>query len=672
MATNYDYIDEFSKQLARKRQLAALLQQQSMGGMQLPDRGGRASFLNALAPLAQAYFGTKMASAADTEGLAHQNEVNQQMQDAIANMPQPTAAMPPRPDMNLPGDLAGLAGQPGAPDTQAPTPPPDQQPPPQNPMAQLLAGANGPSLGAKMAGDQTPPMVPDLGQIGQQAAVVPPPMIPKIGEDSINPQLGAFVNPSGTPQEQAALKAAALADMQKNNISGPVQMSPPATPDAVPSDIPPMPPQGQTPPPSLAGPPTAGAVPPPNTAPPAMIPGNQPNMAPPGLILPAQAATTPNAYDMLKFASKLPPSPMQQQFMQKALENTLVEPDRRQAMIERHEARLDRIAQLRDAALERSQNMQLSIQQRADAQKEANQRAAEHNQTMLELARLRPQSGNAAADVPGDFTKTGQEFLASLPPEDAAVVQKIASGEIPLTTFSTRGGHREALAKQVSAYDPTFNATRSTMWREFTSGPTGKNITSINTAISHMGTMSDLANALQNGDVQKVNQFVNFLAVQTGDPSITNLETARQAVGEELMRTFRVAGASEHEAQAWMDKFKTANSPAQLQGSLSTAGTLLTGRIKAVNDNWKRGTQSNNDFPNIIPPENLATLQRLGVKKVGVPSLDAQLGAPSAPASGGKVDAAALAKEAKAAIAGGKDSAAVAARYKQMTGQDLQ
>jgi hypothetical protein len=43
-------------------------------------------------------------------------------------------------------------------------------------------------------------------------------------------------------------------------------------------------------------------------------------------------------------------------------------------------------------------------------------------------------------------------------------------------------------------------------------------------------------------------------------------------------------------------------------------------------------------------------------------------GAPAAE----KVEPSALAKEAKAAIAAGKDEAAVRARYKSMTGQDLQ
>lgn len=244
-------------------------------------------------------------------------------------------------------------------------------------------------------------------------------------------------------------------------------------------------------------------------------------------------------------------------------------------------------------------------------------RTADREHMLRVAASLRPQPTGNAAGTSGDFSKTGDEFLATLDPQDAGVIRKIASGEIPLTTFSTRGGHRETLAKAVAAYDPTYNVTRPATWREFTTGPTAKNITSINTSLGHVGTMADLAEGLKNNDPRIVNTVVNRISSELGDPRITNFETARQAVGEELMRTFRVVGASEHEARTWMEKFSTSNSPAQLQGAIKTAGELLHSRIKAVDDQWKRGTQSKTGFPGLVSPENEATLNRLGIKRSG-------------------------------------------------------
>jgi hypothetical protein len=223
------------------------------------------------------------------------------------------------------------------------------------------------------------------------------------------------------------------------------------------------------------------------------------------------------------------------------------------------------------------------------------------------------------------------------------------------------------------------------MWKEFTQGKTGGNIININQALAHVGTMADSADALANNDVQGVNKFVNYVATQTGDPKVTNYETARQAVAEELMRTFRQVGASEKEQEQWMQRFSTAQSPDQLRGSMATAAKLLGGRIKAINDSWRRGTQSDSDFPNIVSPENQAVFARLGVKDTGLRAplkLDANLS--EADRAAARADAANPAKpigpildmkkeisDAQAAIAKGAPAEKVRALFKQKTGQDL-
>src|SRR6185369_4310134 len=429
MATSYDYVDEFTKQLARKRRLAELLQQQSMSGLQLANPHARASWLNALVPLAQAWAGKSISDESNAEGTAHEKELAQQMEERLANAPQPTPATPAHPDMNLPGDLRAYAGQdypeaagpttrPST-DVQSPLLPPSQQP--QNPMAQLLAGNATPTLGDKLVADQGQPTVAPKDLTPMLPGTAQPtdaPMVPK-PPGQIDPSLGAFVNASGTPQQQAALKAAALADMQKTGVTGPVQYSPPPSPDAVPSGIPPMPPQAPAPPPSLAGPAVPGAVPPPNTPPPSMIPtppNGQPDMAPKGQMLPAQPGKVPNAFDMLNFAASLPPGQQQQRFMDEALKNALVEPDRRQAQIERHEARLDRTAMLRDNAIQRSQDMALSREQRADWQKQALEQKAKHDEQMLEYAKLIHGTGAGGEGKPPSGYRWDKENAGNLVP----------------------------------------------------------------------------------------------------------------------------------------------------------------------------------------------------------------------------------------------------------------
>lgn len=221
-------------------------------------------------------------------------------------------------------------------------------------------------------------------------------------------------------------------------------------------------------------------------------------------------------------------------------------------------------------------------------------------------------SGNASPTPIGDDTKTGADYLASLPKDQAALIQGIAEGRIKMETFSTRGGHREKIMASVMQYDPTYNATRPSTWREFTTGATAKNITSINTSLSHMDAMYDLADAMKNKDTRLVNLALNRLSTETGNPNITNFELARQAVADELMRTFRQVGASEQEAKDWQSRFNSSNSPQQLQGAIATAGKLLQGRLDAVNQQWKRGTQLTSDFPDIVSPQNQQVMQKIG------------------------------------------------------------
>jgi hypothetical protein len=206
-STDYDWTDEAAKRLARKRQLARLLQEQAMKGMPMPDR----TPVSALAPIAQmfqAYMGQRAEDQAAEEGKAQEAARQKAENDAWAAMQAgraATPALPSRPDMNLPGDLRDLAGQDYPEPPQAPPPSPlaagmvqdQQQAPPmgappapqvadpmRNPMAQLLAGKppETPTLGDTMAADQAnapgPPLVPQLGagQAPAEPGIVPKPV----------------------------------------------------------------------------------------------------------------------------------------------------------------------------------------------------------------------------------------------------------------------------------------------------------------------------------------------------------------------------------------------------------------------------------------------------------------------------------------------------------------
>jgi hypothetical protein len=217
--------------------------------------------------------------------------------------------------------------------------------------------------------------------------------------------------------------------------------------------------------------------------------------------------------------------------------------------------------------------------------------------------------------------KTGAEFLSMLPDGIAKEVQAIAEGRQNISAMGYRGTQRQQMLEYVNQYDPDFDQTnwaaRSATRRDFASGQAARNITSINTAIGHLGTMDELATAMQNKDLQRVNAFVNRVATEVGDPRINNFNLAKTAVSDEMMRTFRQVGASDAEAARWEKAFDSANSPAQLKGAMQTAVYLLNSRAQALGDQWKNTMGNVVKPPEIIHQRSKDVLAQLGVKEGG-------------------------------------------------------
>jgi hypothetical protein len=150
--------------------------------------------------------------------------------------------------------------------------------------------------------------------------------------------------------------------------------------------------------------------------------------------------------------------------------------------------------------------------------------------------------------------------------------------------------------------------------QDFTSGQAARNVTAINTAIGHLGSMADLGDALQNGSTQAINAAVNAVSSQFGRPEVNNYDLAKTAVGDEMMRVFRQVGASQQEADAWKQKFSSANSPEKIKGAVKTAVELLQSRIDALDDQWKRGMGTDEGYPNLLSPKSQAVLARVAPK----------------------------------------------------------
>ena len=222
------------------------------------------------------------------------------------------------------------------------------------------------------------------------------------------------------------------------------------------------------------------------------------------------------------------------------------------------------------------------------------------------------------SEVPDEIAKSplhGEQFLGLLSPGEASKVKAIADGRMSLESVSTRGGQRDRLQQLVNQYDPNYSQseykTKAAVQKDFTSGPQSKNIISINTSIGHLGELNKLGMELKNGQIRGMNELINRAQTAFGLPAKPNYELAVNAVGDELMKTFRGAGASQVEAEAWKNNFLSASSPEQIKNSVQTAIDLLASRMEAVDNSWKRGMKTDKGYEQLLDPKSVNTLYQL-------------------------------------------------------------
>ena len=116
-----------------------------------------------------------------------------------------------------------------------------------------------------------------------------------------------------------------------------------------------------------------------------------------------------------------------------------------------------------------------------------------------------------------------------------------------------------------------------------------------------MDTFLDLAKALQNGDVQAINQAGNTISAMTGDPAPTDLSTAAQILTKEINRAFLGVAGGQSERDKMLGMLNAKMSPAQFANTVKTLQTLMVGQLKSSKLNYE-ATTKRTDFANRLSP----------------------------------------------------------------------
>ena len=146
--------------------------------------------------------------------------------------------------------------------------------------------------------------------------------------------------------------------------------------------------------------------------------------------------------------------------------------------------------------------------------------------------------------------------------------------------------------------------------KDFGTGQQGQMVNSFNTAIAHLDTLKDLGEALKNKDTQVINKVGNTVKEWFGNADVTNLDTAKQIVGAEIIKAIVARGGGVDERKEAANRISRISSPDQLVGYINTTQELLAGQLYSLENQYKTTTKQN-DFGDKLLPRSKDALARL-------------------------------------------------------------
>ena len=135
----------------------------------------------------------------------------------------------------------------------------------------------------------------------------------------------------------------------------------------------------------------------------------------------------------------------------------------------------------------------------------------------------------------------------------------------------------------------------------FVMGADGRATVSLGTAIRHLDTVKQLADAWAANDTRAINRIRTTLSREFGDSAATNLNAAGSIVGPEIIKAIGVAGAgTKEERETAAAQFSSAASPKQLLGAVDTVQKLMGGQLEGKKRQAQAAGVSDTMFKNLI------------------------------------------------------------------------
>ncbi len=191
------------------------------------------------------------------------------------------------------------------------------------------------------------------------------------------------------------------------------------------------------------------------------------------------------------------------------------------------------------------------------------------------------------------------EQLKSQNPGHYAFLESIKDGKYKVSGRSSKEMNK--VVEQVQTIWPGTDLqalqARYDVRKDFTSGPTSKNIDSLNTAINHAGVALPQIEALGNSGLKIGNKFGNFLKEQAGDPRVSVLNSTLSLLNRETNKAIASGVVTNEDKQTFENNLSSAQNAEVAKEVVKNYIHLLAGRTQPLLEKWKTvyGQDSNFD-----------------------------------------------------------------------------
>jgi hypothetical protein len=253
----------------------------------------------------------------------------------------------------------------------------------------------------------------------------------------------------------------------------------------------------------------------------------------------------------------------------------------------------------------------LSAKTQVDTNAATNARVAAEgaaNRSQQERASLRvdarAKEANNGADVgftPDAITNAAARYNmdGTLPPMGMGKTGSAGRAAILNKAAELAAGVDPAQQRQDQILNKGDLATRNAAVRAFATGKDGQAIQSANTALNHLESIRNLAEAQKSGDVQAFNRAARAIGAQFGQAAPTNLNAALIMVAPEVSKAVIGAGGTGHERDQAIQALNPNGSPDQIIGATQTMQELFGGRLTEAKRTYERTTKKT-DFDDAL------------------------------------------------------------------------